>query len=379
MTSRAGNEGRASAGGARRQRASRLVSDRRGGAFVEYIFLLGLVAIIGMLAWPQFGSASNAKVELQAECGLLNADCGGPPSGAATGKPPAAVTSGLQGKLDALAAAAKLPDGATPPDGGGFWDTVGGAFSTAWDVTKSVGTGFFVDGLWGTVTGVWHIVTHPIDTVKGLWTAVTNPVQTYNAIKDALANAWNEDPARFIGAGIFEVVTLPIAALKASKVGKVGKTGKLTDEMGDAVRVSSETTGAVTNLGKRTVAQNAELFAKLEPGSGMTGVFDHKTGTVILRPSLDLPSGTPLPEGTVARYGGHASVREDLGAALGEDLGSAAPGRLSGFSITKNPDGTIGFGWNSGQINPGSHGGGNGVPAALRPEIETAVRGSLGL
>lgn len=137
----------------------------------------------------------------------------------------------------------------------------------------------------------------------------------------------------------------------------------------------SETTGAVTNLGTRTVGQNSDLFARLSPGEGMSGVFDHTSGNFVLRHSTDV---NPLPEGSVFRYGGHADVRADLGAAIGEDLTSAASGRLSGFSISKQADGTVTFGWNSGQINPGSHGS-RGVPESLRAAIEAAVKNTLGL
>ena len=122
-------------------------------------------------------------------------------------------------------------------------------------------------------------------------------------------------------------------------------------------------------------AGNAEIFAQIGPRQGMSGVFDHATGTFLLRPST---TATPLPPGAVAQYGGHAAVRADLGLALGEDLSSAAPGRLSGFSLSRAGDNSITFGWNSGVINPGSHGT-RAVPEALRSSIEAAVRESLGL
>jgi hypothetical protein len=119
----------------------------------------------------------------------------------------------------------------------------------------------------------------------------------------------------------------------------------------------------------------AEIFSRLAPGEGMSGVFDHQSGQFILRHSTEQ---IPPPVGSVARYGGHQVVRNDLSAAIGEDLTSAASGRISGFSISKQADGSIRFGWNSGQINPGSHGD-RGVPEALRSEIESAVRTALGI
>jgi hypothetical protein len=106
----------------------------------------------------------------------------------------------------------------------------------------------------------------------------------------------------------------------------------------------------------------------------MSGVYDHKTGKFVMRHSTD---EYPTPPGSVARYGGHSDVRGELGTAVGEDLGRAEPGRVSGFSMSRQADGTPSFGWNSGQVNPGSHGT-RSVPEEKRPEIENAVLTSMG-
>jgi hypothetical protein len=79
----------------------------------------------------------------------------------------------------------------------------------------------------------------------------------------------------------------------------------------------------------------------------------------------------------LAQTGGHAAVRQDLAAALGDDLTAAEPGRLSGFSVTKGATGEPQFGWNSGQINPASHGS-RSVPEAARSQIEGTLKSSLG-
>jgi hypothetical protein len=105
-------------------------------------------------------------------------------------------------------------------------------------------------------------------------------------------------------------------------------------------------------------------------------VFDHSTGTFILRNSANVPIGA-LQQGWVRQYGGHADVCIDLGQALGEDLLQATRGRLSGFSLSKQADGTISFGWNFGMINSTSHGS-RTVPESLRSAIEEAVRRALG-
>lgn len=106
----------------------------------------------------------------------------------------------------------------------------------------------------------------------------------------------------------------------------------------------------------------------------MSGAYDHATGKFILRPSTNK---NPLPDGWVAQYGGHSQVLDDLAAATGENL-KGTKGRISGFYIVKESDGTARFGWNSGQINPGSHGT-RGVPPELQSEIKDSVVAALGL
>jgi hypothetical protein len=135
----------------------------------------------------------------------------------------------------------------------------------------------------------------------------------------------------------------------------------------------SETQGSVTNLGTQSTASNVELFNReVTVGGGMSGVFDHQTGRFVLRPSADAAN---LPSGWVSRYGGHADVRADLGAALKQDL-TNQPGRISGFSISRTESG-ITFGWRSNTVNSPSHGSVE-VPESLRSSIETAVRSALG-
>jgi hypothetical protein len=265
----------------RNRRASslaRLTRDRRGGALVEHILAIGLIAIVGLLAWPKFGSAANHKVERQAECGLLNADCnGGPSSGGGQGGPspaspsPAPVSPGLQGKLDQLASTGALP---TPSGQGGGQGGSGGPskvsdiLGSAGDVVVSAGTGFLVDGFWGTVTGVVHVVTHPKQTFDGIVDAASDPFGTMGAIKDSVANAWNEDPVRFGGAVAFDLVTLPFAVLKVAKVGKLRKLGKLTDEMDDGVPAA---TPAAPALPARQI-QAAWGASKYKHGGLMNGI-----------------------------------------------------------------------------------------------------------
>lgn len=237
--------------GAPRRRAARrnapwsLVRDTRGASLGEYVVLLGLIGIVGLMAWPKLGTASNHKVEYTANCGLLNADCAqGNNSG------PSAQMQAAQAAQADLARAARLDSavaGATPdgssanpgnPGSGGFWNNLGNGLNTAWNGYLSYTKGFFVDGLWGTVTGLYTAVTSPVQTAKGIWNAVTNPVASGKAIWGGLVNAWNEDPARLLGAGVFEVITLPIAAIKAGKATKVTRIAEELENIADAGRVA---------------------------------------------------------------------------------------------------------------------------------------------
>lgn len=40
-----------------------LLSDRRGLTTVEYIIVLGLIAVVGIAAWQQFGETLTGEVE----------------------------------------------------------------------------------------------------------------------------------------------------------------------------------------------------------------------------------------------------------------------------------------------------------------------------
>ncbi|MEU5222863.1 Tox-REase-5 domain-containing protein [Streptomyces toyocaensis] len=55
-------------------------------------------------------------------------------------------------------------------DGGdeGCFSGVDAFFGCAGDQLKQVGEGLFVDGIWGDLTGIWDVVTHPVDTWNGL-------------------------------------------------------------------------------------------------------------------------------------------------------------------------------------------------------------------
>jgi hypothetical protein len=120
-----------------------------------------------------------------------------------------------------------------------------------WNAVWSAGKGVVVDGLWGTVTGIWGLV-NPFDwdtftsSWGGLWTLTGNvffdPGETGRAWKELgkgfiAWDEWEKDPARAVGLVAFNVLTLPVAWLKVSKAGQAGKVGGVLDKAGDAAKV----------------------------------------------------------------------------------------------------------------------------------------------
>jgi hypothetical protein len=205
--------------------------------------LVGLIAIVALTGVRIFGQSERSKVEAHAAC-VRSLSCADQGSVSATGALPG------QGNPTG-----ESSDG---DDGGGFWGGVGDFITggdggkSLWDRAVDVGKGFVVDGLWGTVTGVYDMVTDPVGTAKGLWFAATHPVESFNAIKDGIVQAWNENPERLIGAGLFEVVTLPVAALKvtkATKLTKVAKVAKTVENAGDVARPAARVSSAADNAG----------------------------------------------------------------------------------------------------------------------------------
>jgi Flp pilus assembly pilin Flp len=207
----------------------RLGGDTRGAGLVEYLILVGLIAVVALAGARRLGTSVDSRVTAQAAC-VESLACAGSGSGSAiqAGSEDAPLLGA--GQIRAGATAIGTADIATSKP----------FLQRLWDGVR----GFFVDGVWGTVTGIWDIVTHPIQTIQGLWHAVTHPVSTFLAIRDAISNAWNDNPDRFVGAVIFEVVTLPVTALKAARAGRIATATRVTravdagDDAGDAARAA---------------------------------------------------------------------------------------------------------------------------------------------
>ncbi|CAM5413798.1 hypothetical protein GCM10010261_24970 [Streptomyces pilosus] len=114
--------------------------------------------------------------------GTTGGDTGGTGgTGGTTGNPGGtpAAPPGDPSEVDPVAAADEIDE--TPyedptaggDEGGdegdeGCFSGVGAFFGCAGDQLGQVGTGLFVDGIWGDLTGIWDVVTNPVDTWNGL-------------------------------------------------------------------------------------------------------------------------------------------------------------------------------------------------------------------
>ncbi|MFE0551726.1 Tox-REase-5 domain-containing protein [Streptomyces pilosus] len=114
--------------------------------------------------------------------GTTGGDTGGTGgTGGTTGNPGGtpAAPPGDPSEVDPVAAADEIDETPyeDPTAGGdkggdegdeGCFSGVGAFFGCAGDQLGQVGTGLFVDGIWGDLTGIWDVVTNPVDTWNGL-------------------------------------------------------------------------------------------------------------------------------------------------------------------------------------------------------------------
>ena len=145
-----------------------------------------------------------------------------------------------------LEAAALLKDTAEPAkrSGGffsGLWSGIKDAAGAVWGGVKQVGG--FVEGValgaWDTVTGLWQLVTHPVQTAQGLWYGITHPSELWDALKKPYVDDWQSgNYGRAIGRGAFEVISL--FAGGAGAAGKGGKMASIADKAADAARLADK-------------------------------------------------------------------------------------------------------------------------------------------
>jgi Flp pilus assembly pilin Flp len=230
----------------------RFATDRRGASLVEYLICVGAVALIAIAGFRVAGGRVDDKAAAQAAC-VQSLSC----DAAVTVSAATGVNTGEAGLAVSGTTAGEAGSGAAPS-------------RSLLDRALDVGRGLIVDGLWGTITGLWDVVTRPVETVQGLWYAVTHPITTATALKDAVVDAWNENPERLVGQAIFEVVTLPVAALKGAKATQLARAARVVDaveagdDAADAARI------ARLQASRRTTTDLAALpgrIVRADPGT----------------------------------------------------------------------------------------------------------------
>jgi pilus assembly protein Flp/PilA len=247
----------------------RLLRDDRGASLVEYLVLVGCVAVLVLAGFRAFGTSVRDKASAQAACvssldcaagtakyELMSADASaaivadstevvvasveGTPASTTTSTPTATPTSGPGGDVGSSATAAAIAAAAGAAQGPGAHGS-------------DIAGGFFVDGLYGDLHGLYALATDPVGTAQALWTLggmvhqglpFVPVVMTPNPLYDpqqaralqqlgwdlgaaAADYVWNE-PDRAVGRAGYEVATFYVAPAKILKLLEVGKGKWLT-------------------------------------------------------------------------------------------------------------------------------------------------------
>jgi hypothetical protein len=145
------------------------------------------------------------------------------------------------------------------PFGLGYWSDVG----QVW-----VGYGQAVSG---TVTGLYNVGAHPINTAVGLYNVAANPVQAYNAASQALANTWNsglQGQGQIVGSVLIAAATagsgFATASTRAAAI--VAAEPALTEGMSTLQILSTYDQGAQALNTADYLAYGAELTSPLYKG-----------------------------------------------------------------------------------------------------------------
>lgn len=290
-------------------RPRRLLRDTRGGSVVEYLLLVGLIAIVVLTGVKLYGERSRDKATAHAAC-IRSLSCG---DGAAA-NPQLAALTGINAPPPV--APAGNPDGNGDGNGNGDGGGDGGGKSL-WDRARDVGGGFLKQG-WETVRdlGALGLSASPVGRVvaafggpdpfgdlvtnigtlgKNLATGYVEQLKAGNymtpdayvasvlgpPIWQSIKDSWNENPEEFVGRALFEVATIVLP----TKIAKITWAGKLTtatktvdtatdvartvDAAGDAARAADK----VADLAKTFKSQpmQAQYVGEHVPGNSIWG------------------------------------------------------------------------------------------------------------
>ena len=216
-------------------------------------------------------------------------------------------------------------------DNDGCFSGVGAFFGCAGNQVKQVGQGLVVDGVWGDLTGIYGMVSHPIDTLKGIgdygkqlgddwsknskdagkkwsdgdyggalwdWTGAsvkTGGTVLYDVfIGDDVAKDWNNgDKTRAVSHVLWNVGSLFIPGYDGAKiVGKVGDLGKIgkLGKLGELAEKAAKAAEDAKKAAKAGDAAGAEKAAKeADDAAEEAERKAEKTGCTIGAPSHRIP------------------------------------------------------------------------------------------
>ncbi|WP_432057223.1 Tox-REase-5 domain-containing protein [Streptomyces sp. bgisy022] len=238
-------------------------------------------------------------------------------------------------------------------DDEGCFSGFGAFFGCAGDQLGQVGAGLFVDGIWGDLTGIWDVVTNPVETWNGLmdyggslgsdwwsdsagarqkwddgdylgailgWGGAslnTGGTVLYDAfIGDDVADQWNSgNHTRAVTTVLWNVGSVFIpgygGAKVAEKVGALGKLSRLTDDAAEAAQDARRAAEAGDLDALEDAARRADEAADEAEDAA------RRTGCTIAAPLRPAPYGHEADGGpTTARP---PDPGTDLGTAPGTD------------------------------------------------------------
>jgi hypothetical protein len=182
---------------------------------VEYMILLGVVALAALAGYSVFGTEMHGVAGREAEC-VRTFSCGNVAS---------------QGAMPSGNGIASGPSGGTPttwaPHNAVAEST--GALAN----TLNFGKGFALEA-WDAVVGTVEAVRHPVDTAKGIAFAVQNP----SAAWGALSAEWgSRGGAENAGRATLEVVSM-VGPGAFAKLGKVASVASVAGKAGEATKAA---------------------------------------------------------------------------------------------------------------------------------------------
>jgi hypothetical protein len=328
---------------------------KRGASTIEYVILVGVVALAMIVGFTAFGDSTkklsatqqqcvsamgcaegnvfpSAEIEANAEAERQRLEA----EARAEAERQLALEAAAreQATLDAVAAITKTTNEiigrmAAAEEEPDLLDEVA-------DFTWGFAKGVVVDGIWGTVEGTadlgWSLVTDPVGTTVGIadgvWYVVNNPITVAETAWDAAGKAWDDDPGRLVGG----IVAAIVPVQKVAQVTKVSKWANEADAVADAARIAEEAAAKAAEIAATakkvdtttdTAKAGEAVAAKADegcPGGVCTNGACFGPGTSVATPDGDKPIETIAPG--------------DLVMARDPETGETAPRKVERLFIT---------------------------------------------